>query len=59
MVVEPLGEVFDPNSMEAMMRVPPEEEGQDGTVQAVLQKGYMFKKQLVRPARVSVFMDDD
>jgi molecular chaperone GrpE len=58
-VFDPVGAVFDPNSMEAMMRAPVEEEGQDGTVQMVLQKGYMFKDQLVRPARVSVHMDDD
>ena len=25
----------------------------------VFQKGYMFKDQLVRPARVSVYMDED
>ena len=58
-VLEPLGEVFDPNTMEAMMRVPVEEDGEEGTVQQVLQKGYLFKDQLVRPARVSVYMDDD
>lgn len=57
--VDPTGEVFDPNSMEAMMRVPVEEEGQDETVHQVFQKGYLFKDQLVRPARVSVYKDDD
>ena len=58
-VLNPLGERFDPNRMEAMMRVPTEEEGQDETVHQVFQKGYMFKDQLVRPARVSVYMDED
>ena len=58
-VLNPLGERFDPNIMEAMMRVPTEEEGQDHTVHQVFQKGYMFKDQLVRPARVSVYMDED
>ncbi len=58
-VLSPEGERFDPNSMEAMMRVPTEEDGQDETVHQVFQKGYMFKDQLVRPARVSVYMDDD
>jgi len=57
--VDPTGEVFDPNTMEAMMRVPTEEEGQDETVHQVFQKGYLFKDQLIRPARVSVFKDDD
>ncbi len=58
-VINPLGEAFDPNLMEAMMRVPTDEEGQDETVHQVFQKGYLFKDQLVRPARVSVYMDDD
>jgi molecular chaperone GrpE len=58
-VLNPVGERFDPNTMEAMMRVEAEEEGQDDTVHQVFQKGYMFKDQLVRPARVSVYKDDD
>lgn len=58
-VFDPTGEVFDPNTMEAMMRVPTEEEGQDETVHQVFQKGYLFKDQLLRPARVSVYKDDD
>jgi molecular chaperone GrpE len=57
--LDPTGEPFDPNTMEAMMRVPTEEEGQDETVHQVFQKGYLFKDQLVRPARVSVYKDDD
>lgn len=58
-VLDPVGERFDPNIMEAMMRVPTEEDGTDETVHQVFQKGYLFKDQLVRPARVSVYMDDD
>ena len=58
-VLNPVGERFDPNTMEAMMRVPTEEEGQDETVHQVFLKGYMFKDQLVRPARVSVYKDED
>lgn len=58
-VLWPEGEKFDPNHMEAMMRVPAEEDDQDDTVHQVFQKGYMFKDQLVRPARVSVYKDDD
>jgi molecular chaperone GrpE len=57
--VDPTGEPFDPNIMEAMMRVPLEEEGQDETVHRVFQKGYLFKDQLIRPARVSVYKDED
>lgn len=57
--VDPAGEPFDPNTMEAMMRVPTEEEDQDETVHQVFQKGYLFRDQLIRPARVSVYKDDD
>lgn len=58
-VFDPAGEVFDPNTMEGMMRVPTEEPGQDETVHQVFQKGYLFKDQLLRPAKVSVYKDDD
>jgi molecular chaperone GrpE len=58
-VLDPQEARFDPNTMEAMMRVPSEEEGQDDMVHQVFQKGYLFKDQLVRPARVSVYKDDD
>ncbi len=58
-VLNPEGERFDPNCMEAMMRVPADEDNQDETVHQVFLKGYMFKDQLVRPARVSVYKDDD
>jgi molecular chaperone GrpE len=58
-VLDPIGEAFDPNVMEAMMRVPTEGEGQDETVHQVLQKGYLFKDILVRPARVSVYKDEE
>jgi len=51
----PSGEAFDPERMEAMMRVPAESEEQDDSVAQVVQKGYALKGTLVRPARVSVF----
>lgn len=54
-VVEPDGELFDPETMEAMMRVPAESEEDDDHVAQVLQKGYVLKGHLVRPARVSVY----
>jgi molecular chaperone GrpE len=57
--LDPSGRAFDPNTMEAVMRVPTEEEGRDETVHQVFQKGYLFKDLLVRPARVSVYKDDD
>jgi molecular chaperone GrpE len=53
-IFDPVGEVFDPNTMEAMMRVQTEDEEEDDIVQQVFQKGYLLKGVLVRPARVSV-----
>lgn len=52
--VEPEGEPFDPNEMEAMMREPTSSAEEDETVSRVLQKGFRFRGHLVRPARVSV-----
>lgn len=52
------GTAFDPERMEAMMRVPAEDEGQDDTVAQVFQKGYVVDGNLVRPARVSVYKAD-
>lgn len=54
-VVDPDGEDFDPERMEAMMRVPAESDEQVDTVAQVFQKGYALKGTLVRPARVSVY----
>jgi molecular chaperone GrpE len=54
-VIDPAGEVFDPETMEAMMRLPANSEEQDEEVAQVFQKGYALKGVLVRPARVSVY----
>lgn len=54
-VVDPTGERFDPNTMEAMMRTPAESDDDDEKVERVFQKGYAFKGRLLRPARVSVY----
>ena len=54
-VVDPAGEAFDPNTMEAMMRVPAGSEEDDDIVERVFQRGYTFKGLLVRAARVSVY----
>ena len=54
-IVDPLGEPFDPNTMEAMMRVPPESDDLEDTVERVFQRGYALRGRLVRPARVSVY----
>jgi molecular chaperone GrpE len=52
------GSAFDPETMEAMMRVPVDDEERDDTVAQVFQNGYTFRDQLVRPARVSVHKAD-
>lgn len=54
-VVDPQGEPFDPNVMEAMMRAPADSDEDDDMVERVFQKGYVLKGQLLRPARVSVY----
>ena len=55
-VIDPSeGEPFDPERMEAMMRVGAESEEQDDSVAQVVQKGYALKGTLVRPARVAVY----
>lgn len=52
------GDAFDPETMEAMMRVPADGEAADDTVAQVFQKGYVVDGNLVRPARVSVYKAD-
>jgi molecular chaperone GrpE len=54
-VLAPEGEPFDPEVMEAMMRVPASSEEEDDVVAQVFQPGYVLKGHLVRPARVSVY----
>jgi molecular chaperone GrpE len=51
--VDPKGEKFDPNHHEALSSIPVEGT-ESGTVVEVLQKGYRFEDQLIRPARVVV-----
>jgi molecular chaperone GrpE len=52
-VIDPEGEVFDPEYHEAMMVVETDECPED-TVAEVTQKGYRFKGMLLRPALVNV-----
>lgn len=53
-VIDPAGEPFDPENMEALGVVPTDDEGDDDRVADVFQKGYRFGSVLVRPARVRV-----
>ncbi len=52
--LDPAGEAFDPERMEAVMRVPAADEDEDDTVEQVFQRGVLLKGHLVRPARVTV-----
>ena len=53
-VLNPVGEKFDPNLHEAVIRSEVGEGFEDNTVVEVLQKGYMLKEKLLRPAMVKV-----
>lgn len=52
-VVDPLGEAFDPNLHEAI-GTDDASEVESGHITAVLQKGYVYGEQVVRPALVRV-----
>ena len=53
--IDPLGQPFDPQNMEAITRMPADTPEQDDTVAQVMQKGYALKGTLMRPARVAVY----
>jgi molecular chaperone GrpE len=48
------GALFDPNSMEGLATVATKSPEEDDVVSDVFQKGYRFRGQLLRPARVRV-----
>jgi len=52
--LDPVGSTFDPNVMEAMLKIPADSVEDDDTVAEVFQKGFRFRGYMVRPARVSV-----
>ncbi|MFN2636618.1 MAG: nucleotide exchange factor GrpE [Gemmatimonadaceae bacterium] len=53
-VINPLGETFDPALHEAVATEPTSAREDDHVVARVFQPGYLFKSQLLRPARVVV-----
>ncbi|WP_245578436.1 nucleotide exchange factor GrpE [Atopobacter phocae] len=53
-VIDPLNELFDPSFHQAVQVVPVEEGETPDTVAQVLQKGYMLKERVLRPAMVLV-----
>ncbi len=52
--IAPDGDPFDPNSMEALLRIPTDDSEADDQVGQLLQVGFRFKGHLIRPARVGV-----
>jgi molecular chaperone GrpE len=53
-VVEAHGQAFNPEHHEALLTAPTEHEAEDESVGDVFQKGYRFRGELLRPARVAV-----
>jgi molecular chaperone GrpE len=53
-VINPVGETFDPALHEAVATEPTSAREDDHVVSRVFQPGYLFKSQLLRPARVVV-----
>src|SRR2546423_10559404 len=53
-VINPVGETFDPSLHEAVATEPTSAKEDDHVVSRVYQPGYLFKSQLLRPARVVV-----
>lgn len=53
-VINPVGETFDPALHEAVATEPTSAKEDDHVVSRVYQPGYVFKSQLLRPARVVV-----
>lgn len=52
-VIDPQGDIFDPNCQEAVVQEV-SQDFEDETVLEVMQKGYMMKDKLLRPAMVKV-----
>lgn len=55
--IDPAGAPFDPNLHEAVSTLKPPTPELDHTVSATFQVGYLFKGNLVRPARVQVYAE--
>lgn len=52
--IEALGKEFDPNTMNAVQQVPPQEGQESGVVATVFQKGYQLGDKIIRHATVVV-----
>ena len=54
MMIDPLGEIFDPEEHHSVMTTPVENESEDNQVLEVVQKGYKLNGRVLRPAKVKV-----
>lgn len=54
LAINPVGEPFDPNTQECIMKVPVEEGETEGTVKQVFLKGYKLGDKVIRYAQVVV-----
>lgn len=52
--INPVGETFDPNTSEAIMKMPASEGEAEGTVKQVFLKGYKMGERIIRYAQVVV-----
>ena len=52
--INPVGETFDPNTSEAIMKMPASEGETEGTVKQVFLKGYKMGERIIRYAQVVV-----
>lgn len=52
--INPADEKFDPTKHQAVQTVPADEDHETDTVVQVLQKGYLYKERVIRPAMVVV-----
>jgi molecular chaperone GrpE len=56
--IDPVGEKFDPAEQEAVALRTPDDPALDDTVSATFQKGYRFRGNVIRHAKVQVYSVD-
>lgn len=54
-VIDPEGEVFDPNVHEAVNMLPADDSQESGTIAQVLAKGYVLNGRTLRAAQVAIY----
>jgi len=53
--ISDIGVTFNPNFHESISVIPTEKEGEDHTVESILQVGYRIGDRIIRPARVNIY----